>query len=110
MTENQQPYPHDPNVPYEPPAPSRRDRLRPLELVGFAAVLAIFAGLIVLLVLRTDDGIPDFAFAGIAAGIVFIVVALVVALLGLGGKPSDEDIEARKSLQDPNADGKQNWH
>jgi len=88
-------------------APSRRDRLRPLELVGFAAGLAVFAGVVVLLVLRTKDGAPDFGRAGIVAGIAFIVVLLVVALLGLGGKPSSEDLEARKDLKDPGADG---WH
>jgi len=90
-----------------PVSPSRRDRLRPLELVGFAAVLAVFAGLVVLLVLRDDYGLPDFAMAGIAAGIVFIIVSIVVALLGLGGKPSAEDLEARKDLKDPKSD---NWH
>jgi purine-cytosine permease-like protein len=88
-------------------APSRRDRLRPLELVGFAGGLAVFAGLIVLLILRTSEGVPDFGRAGIVAGIAFIVVLLVVALLGLGGKPSKEDLEARKDLQDPNSS---DWH
>ena len=28
--------------------PTRRDRLRPLELVGFSGVLAVFAGIVVL--------------------------------------------------------------
>lgn len=87
--------------------PSRRDRLRPLELVGFAGVLAVFAAVVILLVLRDKAGAPNFAMAGIVAGIVFIVVTLVVALLGLGGKPSAEDVEARKDLQDP---GTGDWH
>lgn len=91
----------------QPHKPSRRDRLRPLELVGFSGVLAIFAGLVVMLVLRTPDGVVDFGKAGIVAGIAFIVSLIMVALIGLGGKPSDEDIEARKDLQDPN---KENWH
>ncbi len=91
----------------QPNKPSRRDRLRPLELVGFSAVLAVFAGLVPLLVLRTKEGLPHFEFAGIAAGVVFIVVLLTVALIGLGGKPSDEDVEARKDLHDPDNDG---WH
>jgi len=81
--------------------------MRPLELVGFAAVLAVFAGLVVLFVLRTNDGVPHFAFAGIAAGIVFIVVLMFVALIGLGSKPSDEDVEARKDLRTPDKDA---WH
>ena len=88
--------------------PSRRDRLRPLELVGFSGVLAIFAAFVVLLVLRTPEGTPDFAFAGIAAGIAFIVALMVVALIGLGGKPSEEDVQARKDLQSP--DKTENWH
>lgn len=94
----------------EPVTPSRRDRLRPLELIGFAAVLAVFAGLVVLLVLRDPaSGLPNFAMAGIAAGIAFIAAVLTVALLGLGGKPSKEDIEARKDLQTPDS-GSGHWH
>lgn len=82
-------------------SPTRRDRLRPLELVGFSGVLAVFAGLVVLLVTR------DVIRSGIGAGISFIVVVLVLALLGLGGTPSQEDLEARKDLKDPGSD---NWH
>ncbi|MBL5972285.1 MAG: ABC transporter ATP-binding protein [Candidatus Leucobacter sulfamidivorax] len=103
-----------PTDPQRPVTPSRRDRLRPLELIGFAAVLAVFAGLVVLLVLRDGQGLPNFAMAGTAAGIVFIVVLLVVALVGLGGKPSAEDLEARKDLRSPGeSDGderKDSWH
>lgn len=87
--------------------PTRRDRLRPLELVSFSGVLAVFAGLVVLLVLRTPEGIVDFTRAAIVVGIVFIVSLLVLALLGLGGKPTEADIEARKDLQSP---GKEGWH
>lgn len=101
MTEPTQPEEHSDVT------PSRRDRLRPLELVGFAGVLAVFAAVVILLVLRDKSGVPNFAMAGIVAGIVFIVVTLVVALLGLGGKPSAEDVEARKDLQDP---GSNDWH
>lgn len=82
--------------------PSRRDRLRPLELIGFAAVLAVFAGLIVLFVTR------DAVLAGAGFGIAFIVSLLMVALVGLGKPPSQEDNEAREDLQRPE-DGK-NWH
>lgn len=81
--------------------------MRPVELVGFSAVLAIFSALIVLLVLRNDQGVPHFGYAGIVAGVVFIVVLMVIALIGLGGKPSDEDIAARKDLRQP---GKEKWH
>lgn|SRR5690606_19908730 len=87
--------------------PSRRDRLKPLEFIGFALVLAVFAGLVVLFTLRTPDGVVDFGRAGIVAGCVFIGTLVMLALLGLGGKPSDEDVEARKDLQGPD---KENWH
>lgn len=98
---------HNPSDPKQQATPTRRDKLRPLELVGFSGVLAVFAGLIVLFVLRTPDGVVDFARAGIVAGIVFIVSLVILALLGLGGKPSDEDVEARKDLQHPDKDS---WH
>ncbi|WP_017792733.1 hypothetical protein [Leucobacter salsicius] len=80
---------------HDPVTPSRRDRLRPLELVGFSAVLAIFAGLVVMLTTR------DWVLALIFLGVAFIVSVMMVALIGLGGKPSDEDDEARKDLQSP---------
>ncbi|QIM17541.1 ABC transporter ATP-binding protein [Leucobacter coleopterorum] len=85
-----------------PVTPSRRDRLRPLELVGFAGVLAVFAGLIVLMATR------DIVLAAISLGIAFIASVIMVALVGLGKKPSQEDIEARVDLQHP--EGDKNWH
>lgn len=90
------------SAPQDPVTPSRRDRLRPLELVGFAAVLAVFAGLIVLMATRS------LMLAAIALGIAFIVSIMMVALVGLGGKPSEEDLNARKDLQQP--DDGSNWH
>lgn len=99
----------EPTSPDQQPqvTPTRRDRLRPLELVGFSGVLAVFAGLVVMFVLRTPEGVVDFARAGIVAGAVFIVSLLTVALIGLGGKPSEEDVEARKDLHHPDKEG---WH
>ena len=91
----------------QPVTPSRHERLRPLELVGFALVLALFAGVVVLYTTRGWQTAHGWTVAGIFAGVTFIVVLLFVALLGLGGKPSKEDVEARKDLQDP---GKENWH
>lgn len=87
----------------DPVTPSRRDRLRPLELIGFSAVLGVFAGVVVLMTTR------EWVLGAIFFGIAFIVSILVVALIGLGGKPSAEDIEARKDLQQPD-DGSKNWH
>ena len=86
----------------DPVTPSRRDRLRPLELLGFSTVLGVFAGLIVLLSTR------DIVLALVFLGVGFIVSVMMVALVGLGVKPSDEDLEARKDLQKP--DNGSNWH
>lgn len=87
--------------PTQPVNPSRRDRLRPLELLGFSGVLAVFSGLVVLMVTR------DLVLTGIFAGVAFIVSLMMVALVGLGKKPSEEDLEARKDLRKPD-DG--DWH
>lgn len=87
MTESSDP------TPQQPVQPSRRDRLKPLELLVFAGVLGVFAGVVVLIASRS------LTLAGVFAGIGFIVSVMFVALLGLGGKPSDEDVEARKDLQ-----------
>ncbi|RGE17355.1 ABC transporter ATP-binding protein [Leucobacter sp. wl10] len=95
MSQSSEPAKHDSVT------PSRRDRLRPLELVGFAAVLGVFAGLVVLMATR------DWVLALIFLGVGFIVSVVIVALVGLGGRPSAEDLEARKDLRRP--DGK-NWH
>lgn len=96
MTQSSEPAKHDPVT------PSRRDRLRPLELLGFSGVLGVFAGLVVLLATR------NFVLAGVFFGIAFIASVLVVALIGLGGTPSEEDVEARKDLKKPDAGG--DWH
>lgn len=78
--------------PKEAIVPSKKDKLKPLELVGFSAVLAVFATLIVLM------GTRDIKLAAIVLGLVFILTLMVVALVGLGIKPNPEDLEARKSI------------
>lgn len=64
---------------------SRRDILRPLELVGIAAVIAIFVGAIVLLATR------EWNLAFIFLGIAFIGALLVLAMLMLAVKPDEFD-------------------
>lgn len=91
--------PTDPK-PQDPITPSRRERLKPLELLGFSGVLAVFTGLIVMF--STRQLMLSLIFMVIA----FIASVMVVALIGLGGKPSDEDLEARKDLKKPDS----NWH
>lgn len=58
-------------------APTRRDRLRPLELLVLAAVLGIFVGLVVFM------GTREWIVAAIFCGVVFIVALVVIAMLAL---------------------------
>ena len=64
--------------------PTRRDRLKPLELVGFAAAIGVFAGLIALF--ATHDG----RLAVIFGGIGFIAGLLLLAMLALATGAPDE--------------------
>jgi hypothetical protein len=64
--------------------PSLRERLKPLELVGLAAVLGVFAGVIALVGSRSIE------VAAILAGIAFIVALLVLAMLALAAGSQQE--------------------
>jgi amino acid permease len=66
-------------------APRRRDRTRPLELLGLSAVLAVFTGLVVLMSTR------DVLLALIFLGIAFIVSLVVLAMLSLAVGPTSEE-------------------
>jgi hypothetical protein len=79
-------------------SPSRRDRLRPLELVGLSFVLALFAGLVVLMATRNIET------AGIALGIAFIGSLVGLAMLTLATKPNRielGELEEQKRHDDP---------
>lgn len=65
--------------------PNRRDRTRPVELLGLSAVLALFAGLVVLMSTR------DLTLSAIFLGIAFIVSLVVLAMLSLAVSPSGEE-------------------
>lgn len=65
--------------------PSRRDRLRPAELLAIAGVLALFAGLVVLM--STRDPVLALIFFGIG----FIVSLVVLAMLALAVAPTDDE-------------------
>jgi hypothetical protein len=71
-------------VSYEP---SRRDRLRPVELVGFSAVIALFVGLVTLMATR------EWTLSGVAFGVVFIITLVVLAMFSLSFKPNAEEAE-----------------
>ncbi|MCW4459117.1 hypothetical protein [Microbacterium sp. MPKO10] len=62
--------------------PSKREMLKPLELLGIAAVFAIFAGLITLMSTR------DFLLTVVFAGIAFIAGLVFLALFALTIKPN----------------------
>jgi membrane protein implicated in regulation of membrane protease activity len=65
--------------------PSLRDRTRPLELLGLSGVLALFAGLVVLMSTR------DLILALIFLGIAFIVALVVLAMLSLAVGPTVDE-------------------
>lgn len=74
------------NQSFEPDRkPNLREIMRPVELIGFSAVLGIFTGLIVLLSTR------EILLAVIGLGLAFIVTLVVIALFALGFKPGDDE-------------------
>ncbi len=62
--------------------PSRRDRLRPAEYVMLSGFMALFGGLIVLMVTR------DPLIAIVLAGLIFVVVIIGIAMLVLAVSPN----------------------
>lgn len=78
--------------------PSRREKLRPGELVGLAAVVAVFIGLVTFMVTR------DLFLSLIFLGVTFVVDLVVLAMLMLAvtpNKPTDgERWQAESSPHD----------
>lgn len=62
--------------------PTRRERLRPAEYVMLSGLMALFAGLIVLMVTREP------LFALVVAGLIFVVVIIGIAMLVLSTSPN----------------------
>jgi hypothetical protein len=73
--------------------PSLRDRMKPAEFVGIAAVLSVFVGIIVLMATREP------VLALIFFGVAFIVTLVVLAMFALGFKPNDDE---RRDLAEQN--------
>lgn len=75
--------------------PTRRDLMKPVQLLGLAFVTALFAGLVTLISMGFFQSKPGdqieraLVIAAIAAGVTFIVVLVVVALLLLAVDPSE---------------------
>ncbi|GAA1694362.1 hypothetical protein GCM10009792_13040 [Microcella alkalica] len=62
--------------------PRRRESLRPAELIGFAAVIALFAGGTIFAVTR------DIALAAIVLGATFVIDLIVISMLMLAITPN----------------------
>lgn len=65
--------------------PSRRDRTRPVELIGLSAIFGVFVGLVVLMSTR------EIVLALIFAGIAFIVSLVGLAMLSLAVRPDKDE-------------------
>ncbi len=65
--------------------PSRRDRLRPAELLGISAIVAVFVAVVVLISTREPN------LAVIFLGVAFIVVVVVLAMLQLASTSDQDD-------------------
>jgi len=66
--------------------PTRHDRMRPLELLGLAGAVGVFAGLVVGLATR------EWILAAVFFGVIFIVSLVVLAMLSLGPTAPDEKL------------------
>lgn len=72
------------------PSPSRRDRMRPVELLGMAAVFGVFVGGFVFM------GSREWGLSLIMAAVAFIASLVVLATLLIavgGGKPDDGRVD-----------------
>ncbi|WP_414171754.1 hypothetical protein [Clavibacter tessellarius] len=68
----------------------RKDRMRPAELLGIAAALAAFVGLIVALSTRPADG-QGWTVVVVFTGVAFIGALVMLAMLALSFKPNRDE-------------------
>ncbi len=72
--------------------PTRRDRLRPVELIGISAVIAAFTGLIVLMSTRM-------AYESVVwAAVAFIISLVSIAMIALAIKPKRDELSDIEEL------------
>jgi len=83
--------------------PSRRERTRPLELLGLSAVFAIFVGVVVLMSTR------ELVLALIFLGLAFIISLVGLAMLSLAVRP-DKDEKLDLLAQDADEQGRSQGH
>jgi hypothetical protein len=67
-------------------APTKKDRVRPAELLALATGFALFAGLVVLM--STRDIVLSLIFFGLA----LIVVLVTLAMLSLATRPTGDEL------------------
>lgn len=83
--------------------PTRRELMRPVQLVGLAFVAAVFSGVITLVSMGAFQSIPQedaaraVVVALIVAGVAFIATLLIIALLMLAVDPA----QVSKSVDRP---------
>lgn len=65
--------------------PSMRDRLRPFELLGLSAVVALFIGVVVAVSAR------ELQLGLVFGGVTFILSLIVFAMLALSTKPTGDE-------------------
>lgn len=82
-------------APKDPSAPSRRERMRPAELLGMAAVFGVFVGAFVFM------GSREWQLALVMAGAAFIVSLVILATLLIAAGPNLD--EHRVDPVDPDA-------
>lgn len=85
----------EPEEPHTQHIPSIHDRLRPIEYIGMAALVAFFTGLVVLGATREP------ALALVFFGVAFIVSLVVIAMLALAMKPNaleQQDLDDQDDL------------
>ncbi|MER7797327.1 amino acid transporter [Microbacterium sp. NPDC096154] len=76
--------------------PTRRDLMRPAQLLGIAFGAALFAGFITAMTMGAFQAVPAeavaraWSMAGIVAGIAFIAVLLGLSMLLLVVDPADQ--------------------
>ena len=66
-------------------SPSRKDRLRPLELLVLSGIVAVFVGVVVAASTR------DIGLGTIFLGVAFILTLMTLAMLALSSKPDDAE-------------------
>lgn len=95
--------------------PTRRDLMKPVQLLGLAFIAAVFAGVVTLISMgffqqRGPEQAPAaLTFALIVAGVTFIVTLLIVALLLLAVDPAQvqKQIDRPVLLPKESAEGTQ---